>query len=73
MLADLGAVPLDRPPGPVVARQVGLHRPGHELHRIRMQLAAVPGETPVPAVIPQQQRERELGPLGPRVAGGFFR
>src|SRR5258708_1950552 len=26
-----------------------------------MQLAAVPGEAPVPTVIPQQQRERELG------------
>jgi hypothetical protein len=64
MLADLGAVSLDRPPGPVVARQVrrvGLHRPGPELHRIRVQLAAVPGETPAPAVEPEQQRERELG------------
>jgi hypothetical protein len=59
---DLMAVPLDGPSRPVITRQlrrVGRYRAGHELHRIRMQLAPVAGEAPVPAVETKQQREGE--------------
>ena len=63
MLADLGAVILNRAARPLVKAQITdrhLHLAGNEVHRLLRQLRTAPGKPARPCVELQQQRETQL-------------